>query len=99
MSYDSNKDSFMAGSSLKQITKLVDNVKNELIERCCSLRSFSGIKSCYEEIDFLIKYITKFYQGEINYEKMLIRFLIECLKRRIDNLADMCKEIDIEMQK
>ena len=98
MTYESDKESPMAGVSLKIITELVNNVRNKLIERYGSLRSLSGIESCYEEIDFLVDYITKFYRGKIRCEKMLIRFLIECLRKRIDDLADMCKKIDVEMQ-
>ena len=57
----------------------------------------NGIQFCYEEIDYLIGYITEFYQGNIKCDKILIRFLIECLRTRLDKLEEMCKAEDDKM--
>lgn len=97
ITHGTNKISPMAGIGLKMITKLVNGVKKELIYRYGSLQSLPGIEDCYKEIDYLINYITKSYDGKIQFESMLIRFLIECLEKRVRELEDMCKEIDTEM--
>lgn len=97
MTSEINKESPMAGVGLNLITKLVNDIKEELLERYGSFRSFPGIEFIYKEIEYLINYITKFYKGKIESEKILIRFLIECLERRVKELEEMCKEIDSEM--
>lgn len=98
MTHETNKISPMAGIALKMITELVSGAKKELIHRYGSLRSLPGIEDCYKEIDYLIDYITKSYNGKIQFESMLIRFLIECLNKRVRELEDMCKEIDSKME-
>ena len=97
ITFGTNKISPMAGIGLKMITELVGRVKKELIHRYGSLQSLPGIEDCYKEIDYLINYITESYSGKIHFESMIIRFLIECLEKRVRELEDMCSRIDLEM--
>ncbi len=96
MTYETDKKSPMAGTSLKIITELVNNIRKDLLDRYGSFRSMNEMQFCYEEIDYLIDFITAFYQCK-KCDKILIRFLIECLKTRLDNLEEMCKAEDDKM--
>ena len=84
----------LAKQYFKFICKNIETFKEKLQERYGSLDALEGIQCIYEDIDFLIRELSKTFEDDSFVNNKQAQMYLECLWKRMDELRESALEID-----